>query len=102
MLLADDTAIVTGAGSPIGRAIALAVAREGAKVVGTDIAVELGQATVSEIAANRGVAAFFPADLSDATTAQRLFDFAIAELGRVSLFVHCASPNHFGANLARS
>lgn len=46
MLLLDKTALVTGAGSGIGRAVALAFAREGARVVVSDIADAHGRDTI--------------------------------------------------------
>ena len=49
MLLENKTAIVTGAGSGIGRAIALMYAREGANVVVSDISEKGGQETVQMI-----------------------------------------------------
>ncbi|MFA4837231.1 MAG: SDR family NAD(P)-dependent oxidoreductase, partial [Dehalococcoidia bacterium] len=47
--LAGKVGLVTGAGSGIGRATALAFAREGAKVVVADVVVEGGEETVSMI-----------------------------------------------------
>ena len=70
-LLDGDSALVTGAGRGIGRAIADAIEAEGANVFRADLA---------------------EADLSTAEGAERLADLAIRELGQVSLFVHCASP----------
>ena len=59
-MLQNRTAIVTGAGSGIGRAIALAYAREGARVVASDIAEEGGEETVRLIEeATPGAEAFF-------------------------------------------
>jgi NAD(P)-dependent dehydrogenase (short-subunit alcohol dehydrogenase family) len=70
-LLGGDTALVTGAGNGIGKAIAAALQEEGAKVMGVDVA---------------------DADLSKPGEAQKLAGRAIAALGKVSLFVHAASP----------
>jgi 3-oxoacyl-[acyl-carrier protein] reductase len=102
MLLFQDTAIVTGAGGAIGRAIAQAMASEGAKIVVTDIDAALGQSTMREIIAGGGIAEFIEADLAEERSAEAVLNFALNKFGRISLFVHCASPNHFGATLARS
>ena len=70
-LLEGDTALVTGAGRGIGRAMADAIEQEGAKVLRADVA---------------------DADLAKPQEAERLADEAIRKLGRVSIFVHCACP----------
>jgi 3-oxoacyl-[acyl-carrier protein] reductase len=70
-LLAGDTALVTGAGRGIGRAMAEAIEAEGARVYRADVA---------------------DADLSQEKEAVRLAEDAIRKLGSVSIFVHCASP----------
>jgi 3-oxoacyl-[acyl-carrier protein] reductase len=74
-LLEGDTALVTGAANGIGRGIAQALAAEGARVLGADL---------------KG--ADLDVDLSKPGAAQRLAAEAIAALGRVSIFVHSASP----------
>jgi NAD(P)-dependent dehydrogenase (short-subunit alcohol dehydrogenase family) len=71
LLLQNDTALVTGAAGGIGRGIAEALAREGARVLGSDRA---------------------DCDLAQPGAAQGLAARAIRELGKVSVFVHAASP----------
>ncbi|HEX6320254.1 MAG TPA: SDR family oxidoreductase [Burkholderiales bacterium] len=78
-LLAGDTALVTGAGGGIGRGIAAALEAEGATVFGADLA---------------------DADLSRPGEAARLAQEAIRRLGRVSIFVHAASPRRQEAQKA--
>jgi NAD(P)-dependent dehydrogenase (short-subunit alcohol dehydrogenase family) len=70
--LEGQRALVTGATSGVGRAIALQLAQEGAEIVvhGRDAA--RGAATVQEIAAAGGAASFVAADLGDAADVQRL------------------------------
>ena len=71
MLLEGDSALVTGAGNGIGRGIADALEKEGAKVFRADVA---------------------EADLSRPEGATQLAEQAIRKLGKVSIYVHCASP----------
>jgi NAD(P)-dependent dehydrogenase (short-subunit alcohol dehydrogenase family) len=91
--LQDQTALVTGATSGIGRAVALELAREGAEVVvhGRDPA--RGAETVAAIAAAGGKARFVAADLSDAAEVQRLAE----EAGDVDILVNNAGFSWFGA-----
>ena len=86
-LLVGDTALVTGAVSGIGRGIARALAQEGARVVLTDVLPQAGEALAAEIGGT-----FIAADLARPTTFQTLFDAALATLGTISVFVHCAAP----------
>jgi NAD(P)-dependent dehydrogenase (short-subunit alcohol dehydrogenase family) len=78
-LLEGDSALVTGAGGGIGRGIAAALAEEGARVFGADLP---------------------EADLSRPGEAARLAQEAIKRLGRVSIFVHAASPRRQEAQKA--
>ena len=82
-------ALVTGGGSGIGRASALAFAREGACVVVADVAVEGGNETVALIKAAGGTATFVRADVSQATEVAALVDAAVATYGRLD----CAHNN---------
>ena len=63
--LKDKVALVTGAGSGIGRASALAFAREEAKVVVSDIDIVGGEETVKMIEEAGGTAIFVKADVSN-------------------------------------
>ena len=64
MRLKDKVALVTGAGNGIGRAIALKMAQEGARVVVSDIHAPSGEVTVEEIKRAGGEARFYGADVS--------------------------------------
>ena len=70
MLLQGDTALVTGAGNGIGKGMADALEAEGARVMRADVEF----------------------DLTKKENAEKLAEEAIKRLGKVSIFVHCASP----------
>jgi NAD(P)-dependent dehydrogenase (short-subunit alcohol dehydrogenase family) len=88
-------ALVTGAASGIGRASAVAFAREGAKVLVSDLSAEGGHATVSAIAAAGGNATFLRADVSNAAAVEELIKATVETYGRLD----CAHNNAgvFGA-----
>ncbi len=76
--LTGKVVLVTGAGSGIGRASALAFAREGAKVVVADVVVEGGEETVSMIKKTGGEAIFVKTDVSKAAEVEALINTAVA------------------------
>ena len=85
----NKIALVTGAGSGIGRATVLVFAREGAKVVVSDIVVEGGQETVQQIEAAGGEAIFVKADVSQAADVETLVAKTVETYGRLD----CAFNN---------
>jgi NAD(P)-dependent dehydrogenase (short-subunit alcohol dehydrogenase family) len=88
-LVAGKVALVTGGGSGIGRASALAFAREGAKVVVADVAVEGGEETVRLIQQSGGEAIFGKTDVSRAAEVEALVSRAVQTYGRLD----CAHNN---------
>ncbi len=84
------TAIVTGAGNGIGRAIALAFAGAGANVVVSDVLVEDGERTVGEITEGGGKAFFVAADVSDAAQAENLIAAAVGHFGGLDILANNA------------
>lgn len=84
-LLKDKVAFVSGAGSGIGRAVAVAYAREGAKVAVSDINNEHGEATVQIIKDAGGEAFFVYADSSKAEDNKKAVDAIVAKYGRLDV-----------------
>ena len=80
-------ALVTGAGSGIGRAAALAFAQEGAKVVVADVVTEAGEETVRAIRAVGGESRFQATDVSQAKQVAALIQSVVATYGRLD-FAH--------------
>lgn len=80
-------ALVTGAGSGIGRAVAIAYAKAGARVVVSDISERGGQETVSRIAADGGTAVFVRADTASPRDNEQLVAKTIEHFG--ALHVAC-------------
>jgi NAD(P)-dependent dehydrogenase (short-subunit alcohol dehydrogenase family) len=78
-------ALVTGGGSGIGRATALAFAREGAKVVIGNRNAQRGEETVSMIRDAGGTASFRRTDVLVATDVEALVDHAISKYGGLDL-----------------
>lgn len=91
-LLAGDTALVTGAANGIGRAVAEALAAEGARVVLADVNADQGEAVAAALRHAGRDARFIATDLAAPGAAETLFTAALGSLGRLSILVHCASP----------
>lgn len=90
MRLANKVALITGAGSGIGREAALLFAKEGAKVVVVDINSTAGQETVSLIKAAGGEAAFTATDVSKAAEARAMIEFAEKTFGKLNVLFNNA------------
>ena len=76
-------AVVTGAGSGIGRACAVAFAAEGAQVVVADIAAKGGAETIRLIEAANGEAVFVHCDVSQSADVQGLMATTVKTYGRL-------------------
>ncbi len=85
--LTGKTALVTGAGSGIGRASALRFAEEGANVVVADIVGDGGRETVDIVEDAGGDATFVEVDVSDLESVERMVDIAVDTYGSLD-FAH--------------
>jgi len=94
--LANKTALVTGGGSGIGRAISETFAAAGASVGIVDLDEAAASETVSAISAGGGKAAFFPCDVSDAASVTAAVDGARAAFGRIDILVNNAGIANIG------
>jgi NAD(P)-dependent dehydrogenase (short-subunit alcohol dehydrogenase family) len=89
-LLQNHTAVVTGSGSGIGRAIAMGFAREGAQVVAADINGETAAATAADIVRAGGKAHHFRLDVADRAACRAVAADVAAKAGQVSILVNNA------------
>ena len=88
---ATDTALVTGAGNGIGRAIALALVGEGVRTVFADLKADTVEAAV-KASANPALATAWVGDLAERGECDRLLHDARAVLGTITHLVHSAAP----------
>lgn len=92
--LAGKVALITGAGGGQGRAAAVLFAREGAKVVVTDVQVEGGNETVRLVQAAGGQAAFCATDVSQASQVEAAVRFAVETYGGLQILYNNAAVLH--------
>ena len=90
MKLANRTALVTGGGSGIGRAIATLFAQEGARVIVNDLRQELAQETVDAIGQEHAGAHAIQADVSDSTQVKSMFAEIDRRFGTLDILVNNA------------
>jgi NAD(P)-dependent dehydrogenase (short-subunit alcohol dehydrogenase family) len=90
--LTNKNAVVTGAGSGIGKAVALVLARQGAHVTIVDINKAEAEAVVKEIEGAGGKATAIAVDVSD----QGKVDAAFAGLASLDILVNSAGVSHIG------
>lgn len=99
-LLDGKTALVTGGTSGIGKAVALGLAREGARVMICGRRIAAGEAVVAEIRAAGGEPAFLPADVSRAADVAALVDDTVARFGCLDIAFNNAGIFEGAAALA--
>jgi len=90
MRLENKVAIITGAGSGIGRAITVLFAKEGAKIVVADWSEEGGKETVEQIRAQNGEAVFIKTDVSKAEDIDKMVKTCLDNFAKVDILVNNA------------
>jgi 3-oxoacyl-[acyl-carrier protein] reductase len=98
-LLDGTVAAVTGAGRGLGRAYALALAREGAAIVVNDRDKEPADEVVAEIVGAGGRAVASPDSVADPDSAARIVERAVGEFGRIDVMVTNAGADRRGPAL---
>ena len=94
--LENKVCIITGSGGSMGRAAALHFAREGALVVGCDLAPDLDRETHEGVLAAGGqMACDQPRDLTDPDACRALAEFAVKTYGRIDVLYNNAAGGRF-------
>jgi NAD(P)-dependent dehydrogenase (short-subunit alcohol dehydrogenase family) len=94
--LSNKVCVITGTGGSIGRAAAVAFAREGAWVVGCDVNVAAARGTVDIVHAQAGqMISLQPCQLTKPADCQALVDFAVRTHGRIDVLFNNAAMAYF-------
>ncbi len=92
--LRDQVALITGAGSGIGRAVALAFAAHGVDTIIADVRRDEGPEQVAELVRRRGRRALVvQVDVADRAAVDAMVREAVAKMGRIDILVTCAGVN---------
>src|SRR6266851_248205 len=94
--LSGKVCVITGTGGSIGRAAAVAFAREGASVVGCDVNVAAAEATAEMVRAHgRTMISLQPCHLTKPADCQALVDVAVRTYGRIDVLFNNAAMAYF-------
>lgn len=96
MTLEDKVALVTGGGGGIGRATALRLAQEGAKVAVNDVNLEAAQNVVDEVKSAGGEAMVAEADVTRMDQVQKMVDQIVKQFGSLDIAVNNAGITRDG------
>jgi NAD(P)-dependent dehydrogenase (short-subunit alcohol dehydrogenase family) len=94
MRLKEKVAVITGAGSGIGKATAVLFAKQGAKVVASGIRKEDIEETVTTIKRHEGDAIYVQADVSVSKQVKTLIEKAIENYGKIDILFNCAGVGY--------
>jgi NAD(P)-dependent dehydrogenase (short-subunit alcohol dehydrogenase family) len=96
MRLADKVCVITGTGGSMGRASAIAFAREGASVVGCDVNVDAAGATLEAVRGEGGsMVSLHPCRLSEPDDCEALVELAMSTFGRIDVVFNLAAVAYF-------
>jgi NAD(P)-dependent dehydrogenase (short-subunit alcohol dehydrogenase family) len=94
--LSGKVCLVTGTGGSMGRATALTFAREGARVVGCDVAVQPAEATVQAVRAGGGeMVSMQPCQLTERSECEALVALAQSTFGQIDVLFNLAANSYF-------
>lgn len=96
MKFLDKVVLVTGAGRGMGRAIALAYAREGARVVVSARTAHHGEETIRQIQALGREACLVGGDIADRAAIRAMVQGGVERFGGLDIVVHCAADTSHG------
>ncbi len=100
--LDSKIALVTGAGSGIGKEIALLYAQQGAQVIVADIQEDAAAAVVAEISERNGLARSLPLNIADEGQVRVAMQGVVEQYGRLDILVNNAGVSHVGNVLETS
>ena len=90
MQVNNQVAIITGGGSGLGRAMALGLAKEGAKVLIAEVRESEGNQVLQEIQSLGGRGDIFVGDISQEKTAEQLIEFCVQRMKRLDILINNA------------